>query len=75
MDVHADPRRRVTNQTPRPGRTVPVGTPVTVELGPPVGDVQASADFVPAQHTPGTDVADPTQNGGGSVMSEGVTDR
>jgi len=36
VDEHADPRRRVTGQSPAPGAAVPAGTPVKVELGPPV---------------------------------------
>jgi hypothetical protein len=52
VDSRADPRRLVTGQAPPPGSTVPAGSPVKVELGPPVAaDVQTGADPV---HTPPT---------------------
>src|SRR4051794_16651775 len=65
VDSHADPRSRVTSQDPKPGRTVPAGTPVTVELAPPPGEgaALASAELVPPQHTPETQVPDPAQDG------------
>jgi PASTA domain len=65
VDSHADPRSRVTGQDPKPGRTVPAGTPVTVELAPPPGEGGAvvSGELVPPQHTPETQAPDPTQDG------------
>jgi hypothetical protein len=64
VDPHADPRQRVTGQSPLPGRRVPAGTPVSVELGwPGAGEGAAAGDLIPPRHVPETTVADPSQDG------------
>jgi hypothetical protein len=66
VDTHADPRRLVTSQAPPPGCTVPAGTPVKVELGPPVdADVPSGTEPVhaprPAEANGATQAADGAQ--------------
>jgi len=69
VDPHADPHRRVTGQHPQPGSTVPAGTQVSVELGPPAnGGAPSPADLVPAQQTPETIADDATSIGGNPVL-------
>lgn len=66
VDEDADPRQKVTRQSPRAGQTVPVGSPVSVELAPPDAD-STTAPLPPAQHTPATETAAPADNGTGPV--------
>ena len=69
VDEDADPRQRVTKQSPRPGRSVPVGTLVSVELAPADAD-STTAPLPPVQHTPATEATTaPADNGAGPVTT------
>ena len=61
----ADRRLRVTKQNPRPGETVPAGSPVSVELASPDAD-SASASLPPPRNVPAPEVTAPTENGTGT---------
>ena len=65
VDKDADPSRRVLKQTPPAGQTVPVGTPVSVELAP-ADAGSPHAVQLPSQQTVTTAVAMVTETGTGT---------